>query len=351
MEEENLIRLSPNKNSLTFELGAISYHLPHLNTLKHRLLPISGDWKVIKNGETINFPSLAPGTYNLEIVGVNSNNLEGPLKNIQIIIDYPLSQYLWFQLLSLIPITGLIYFFIRLNFSIREKRINEVQEERNRIGQELHDDLGGGLTSIQYIADDLLNSSIIIKEKQELQKISKRTVELAKSMDTIIWALDKRSNSLKDLLVQIRLFSESYLKENAILLSSDYPTDVPQIKLFGEMRRNIYLIIKESLHNVVKHSKANLVNLNIDLDPKKQNINSFLKNGLKTLLLIKPNYSSYYFQITIEDNGQGFDFERTFVRSRGLKNIFERTQKLNGEVSFISKEGIGTKISLIIPIG
>lgn len=193
-----------------------------------------------------------------------------------------------------------------------------LENERSRVASDMHDDLGSGLTKIKYLSDISLQSS---KISENLPKIKLIATDLVENMSEIIWALKEENDTLENLLTYIKKYAAEYLDENNIEISIKIPSDFPNVTIKGDIRRNIFLTIKEILHNVVKHSQANFVDISIQLD---ENLN-----------------------IKIHDNGIGFDIEKNKA-GNGLKNMKKRMEKVYGK--FICLNNNGTQINLQIPM-
>lgn len=195
-----------------------------------------------------------------------------------------------------------------------------LENERTRIAADMHDDLGSGLTRITYLSQMALANP---DNRDNLLNINKTSSDLIENMSEIIWAMKEENNSIEDLITYIKLYSVEYLESNAINLEITIPENYTNIVINGDYRRNIFLSVKEALHNVVKHSKASIVKIEISL-----------KTNLK---------------ITIIDNGIGFDCksEKT-KKGNGLQNMTKRIENINGSIECISDNG--TKLLFTIPI-
>jgi signal transduction histidine kinase len=141
-------------------------------------------------------------------------------------------------------------------------------------------------------------------------------------MSEIIWAMNSSNDSLPSLLSYIRSFAADFLEHAAIQHNFEIPEHVPNIKLTGGMRRHIYLAVKESLNNVVKHSHATEATLAVHV--------------LHDRLTIR-----------IQDNGKGFDREQVRLFGNGLKSIQNRMTAIGGQAQIISDNG--TTVFLDIP--
>jgi len=193
-----------------------------------------------------------------------------------------------------------------------------LENERSRVASDMHDDLGSGLTKIKYLSDISIQSE---KVNENLSKIKSIATDLVENMSEIIWALKEENDTLENLLTYIKKYSAEYLEENNIDIKIKIPSVIPNISIKGDIRRNIFLTIKEILHNVVKHSQATHVEIHIKLD-----------NNLS---------------VKIQDNGVGFEIEK-IISGNGLKNMKKRMEKLKG--TFNCMNNSGTLIILQIPM-
>jgi signal transduction histidine kinase len=141
-------------------------------------------------------------------------------------------------------------------------------------------------------------------------------------MGEIVWALNEKNDSLSDLLSYTRSYAVEYLSQNGINCTVALPDSIPAGFVSGEFRRNIYLTVKETLHNVVKHAQASAVNITIQADQR--------------------------LEITIQDNGTGFDKKNIRPFSNGLTNMEKRIKEIGGRFSITNEKGTLVKINVPI---
>lgn len=199
--------------------------------------------------------------------------------------------------------------------------IDARDSERTRISQEIHDDIGSGLTSIRLLSEiaKVKNSE---SDKKELEKISATSNVLMDKMNEIIWTLNSRNDTLLNLITYLRHQIVEFFEPSNIILEINLPENVHDAPLSGNVRRNIILSVKEALHNIVKHSQASIVSVNFSFDK--------------------------VFIISIKDNGVGFLHDKITDHTNGLRNMKERLTSIGGSCN-ISSNG-GTNIELIIPL-
>jgi signal transduction histidine kinase len=192
--------------------------------------------------------------------------------------------------------------------------------ERKRISAEMHDDIGSGLTTIQFLSNALPVSSSADNEKT-IRKITYTSQLLMDKMNEIVWSLNQEFDTLGDTIAYIRNTVSELLENAGIKYEFQAPEQVPPVQLSGETRRNIYLVVKEATHNVIKHAHASKVRYEINLNGK--------------------------VEVKIHDNGQGMQGGNAF--GNGLKNMKQRMKDSGG--SFSIAEQNGTLVTLVLPLG
>ncbi len=197
------------------------------------------------------------------------------------------------------------------------------EKERNRIAQEIHDDIGAGLTNIRLLSEIAKGKNAALP-MVEIDKISTSASELIENMNEIIWSINSKNDTLFNLIAYIRRYVVSYFEINeAIIVKTQIPEIIPTKQITGDFRRSVFLTIKEALHNIMKHANATVVNLNMTISEQK--------------LLI-----------TIMDNGKGIDAGVKRAFSNGLKNMKERIENLGGQ--FLIQAHNGTIVTMELPI-
>ena len=178
----------------------------------------------------------------------------------------------------------------------------------------MHDDLGAGLSRIRFLSQSILNKKISDEViRTELKKITSFSDEMSEKMGEIVWALNEKNDTLADLVAYTRSYAVEYLANHNIECEANTPLHLPGTFITGEMRRNIFLSVKECLHNIVKHAGATKVCFSVELEK-----------------MIK---------IIIHDNGKGIDWNNRRAFSNGMENISRRMKEINGDVNFVNEQG------------
>lgn len=191
------------------------------------------------------------------------------------------------------------------------------QQERMRIAKEIHDDIGSGLTSLVFLTSSLPEGTDSTGVKERVTGIARQMVG---QMNEIVWSLNSDQDSLEDLVIYIRHSISEMLETVGLEYEFRIPAAIPAVSVVGAQRRHIFLVIKEAVHNCIKHAEATKVILSM----------SFTDT----------------ISITIEDNGRGISGEKT--TGNGLKNMQYRMQQVGGEWKLVSIEPV--KIQLTVPL-
>lgn len=189
--------------------------------------------------------------------------------------------------------------------------------ERVRISKEIHDDLGSSLTTISLLTE-VLKTKIDGVKVPEVAKISATSARMVDSMNEIVWALNVHNDTLDSLVAFIRKYARDFLQDTSIKLV--FEEDVNQdFTLQGNVRRSIYLVVKEAINNVVKHADAQQVKLNIQTDNNK-------------------------LTIMIEDDGNGINEAKKSVFGNGLRNMKQRIEDIGGTFLMYQTKGMVVSI-------
>lgn len=309
------------------------------------------------NSQPREWPSLLPGS-RLQLTGVyssaqkeygegNDNSFELLINSLADIII--LQQPSWWTVshtISVITVlviglgTAMIWITLlrrkveerttQLKQEIEERQFVEhrrvMETERSRVSQDLHDELGSGLTEVGLLGDLLNNPAVPSAEKQEyLVKLTDTARSLVTSLDEIVWAVNPSYDSIASLASYYILFAQRFLDLAGVACLPQIPRDFSDYPLASKGRHGLFLAFKEALNNVVRHSGATKVRMRIDVSDRE---------------LI----------ILVADNGQGFNTTQV-AGGEGLQGMRCRMKNLGGRCDIRSHPGAGTEIEFRLPLG
>ena len=290
------------------------------------------EWSDTSSIADINLLNLSPGDYTLKVksffpsTSYSSKEIEFSFQILP-----PWWQTLLFRLIVASFVMGLLIIASRIYYRIklrRQKIVLEkqqaIEKERTRIATDMHDDLGAGLSRIKFLSETIGIKKLRQQPiEDDISSIRHYSHDMIDKMGEIVWALNEKNDSLSDLLAYTRAYAVEYLSQNGIRCVVETPDDFPLSFVSGEFRRNIYLTVKEALHNIVKHSQAETVFIRFNI-----------LHGLT---------------ITIQDDGLGFDKENIRPYSNGLTNMQKRMKDLGGSFEIQSNGGTTIKLSASLP--
>lgn len=284
---------------------------------EYQLQGFEMDWVKVSY-PLVRYMGLRQGNYRF-IIKAFSKNKEIAQKSLIFNVKPSITEVWWFYpvvgLSAFLLIIGGVYLFLLYNFRQKMK----VQQLRNKIASDLHDEIGSTLSSIA-ISSSVVNKQLAgkVPEIEDiLHQIKIDSEETVLTIRDTVWALNPDNDSFDVLIEKIRSFSKQILPLKGIkLIFENNIKDTKSIKLGIENRKNLFLILKEIINNIAKHSEATEAKIILN---KKSDLLSF----------------------EIIENGKGFDTEMNY-EGNGLKNLQKRALESIFELKIDSKIGEGT---------
>jgi len=208
----------------------------------------------------------------------------------------------------------------------REERFTELERVRQRIATDLHDDIGSSLTRISLLSE-VVQRQIDGTEApvaQPLSLIARLSRELVDSMSDIVWAINPKKDHLSDLSQRMRHFASDVFTARGIDFRFRAPDAEQNIKVGANVRRELFLLFKEAVNNIVRHSGCSHADIEFRAEAE----------GLV---------------LRLSDDGRGFDASQKST-GHGLASMRERTEGLNGTLEIVSREDEGTTLAFTIPL-
>lgn len=333
------ITLRANRDNLEIRFTGISFIKPEQVKFRYRIEGLSNSWTDLGTIREVYFPSLPPGEYTFHVIAANSDgvwNQDGA--RIKLFVRAPFWRRPWF-------IAGAVFLVLLAGFFIVRSRIRELQrrqrvqqefsrkllesqeQERQRIAAELHDSIGQSLLIIKnraYIAlGDLDERDTVQEQLEELSESATQAIEECREISYNLRPYQiERFGLTKTLEAIFRRISEVSSIETVVDAASIDNLFTP------ETENNLYRVVQESVNNIIKHSGATQARLTIARDSDR-------------------------IEITIGDNGSGFDRDQATRDAKkrtgfGLIGMAERMRLSGASYEIDSELGHGTTIRILI---
>ncbi|MGM9509094.1 two-component regulator propeller domain-containing protein [Larkinella sp. GY13] len=316
--DRQTLTLDHDQNSLTLEFAALNYTSAAKNQYAYQLKNFNHDWVYAGTRRTVTYTNLDPGTYTFRVKGSNNDGLWNHAGTfLTIVIEPAWWQTVWFKILMLITIVGLAYAF----YHYRLAQLRHIQTLRDQIARDLHDDVGGVLSSISFYSEA---ASAMHREGRFqdsyhlLQKIADNARTTIERMSDVVWSMRSDTNNALRLAERLESFGHELLAQRGIRLVIEAEPVLERFPLSPDVLRNLYLIGKEALHNAAKHSEATEVRLQIRQTGGKVNLE-------------------------VQDNGSGFIGPGN---GNGLDSMKKRADAIGARFTLTSQNIGGTIVSI-----
>lgn len=278
------------------------------------------DWKQPTRQRSVIYESVRPGRYRFLVRAIDSSGgLSLPPASVRFRVLAPLWMRWWSLALLATAAAGILYAAHRY----RTEQLLGIERMRLRLASDLHDELGSGLASIGVLSE-FANQRLPDKGQatDAVSRVAEISRELLESVGDLLWSLDPRPDSLGDLTGRMRAFANDMLAGAGIELDFHSSDLIEKQRIDPEERRQIYLIFREAIHNVLRHSRCKRVAIEISCA------------GGRLVL-------------SVRDDGVGFD-TAAHSEGRGIESMHRRAESLSGLLEW--KQDQGTNLILTIPL-
>jgi signal transduction histidine kinase len=314
------IALPYNSNDLQFILSSPAFYDPSNISFRYRIAGLKEDWQTTKPGErSIRYASLPPGTYKFEAFAINNKGIQQKEKiEFELTINKPWWKQWWFYSFVVMLLSTVIYFLYKYQVS----QLLKVEKVRRNISSDLHDDIGATLSSINIYTE------LAKKEKDNneyLDVIQQHSKEVTGKLDDLIWSINPRNDNFDKLISRMHSYALPLLQAKNIACTFNFNESLSKEKLQVQVKQNLYLVFKELVNNVVKHSQAQ---------------NCFVNLTCRDNLII----------FSVQDDGKGYDTLKESTDGNGIINMKERVEKMRGHIEIQSDPQKGTLVLVYIPL-
>ncbi|MCF8246028.1 MAG: hypothetical protein K9J37_04425 [Saprospiraceae bacterium] len=316
------LRLPYSSNNISITYSAMHWLYPFKTQYQYRFSTgkDSGEWIGIEE-PFIQLNALQPGHYVLELGAKGAGGIPSLPKVLHIEIRPPFWKQTWFLLLC----AGLLLLLFYAVYRFRLTQLKKQLEVRDTISKNLHDDIGSSLSNIQILnelarrnlGDQAKASTFLGRAGEDIRRISE-------ALSEIVWNVNPKYDDLQFLFARMKRYAAESFEGIEIRYELDFPEDANHLKMGMEQRRDFYLIFKESIHNLVKYSGANMARVKVEV--------------LQHKILLE-----------VSDDGIGFSKTEGNV-GNGLISMQQRAGKWTGKLVIKSTAGAGTSIHLSMPL-
>ncbi|MHC1769378.1 MAG: triple tyrosine motif-containing protein [Verrucomicrobiia bacterium] len=326
------LRLPPGSGQrLEFHYTAVSLVGADRLSFRHRLEGYDTEWSQETDLRLAFYTNLRPGDYRFEVEAANAH---GIWSSVPASLEFEILPFFWqTTLFRLSSVTALALAALGLHgHRLRTlRRLHSVRQEqalaaeKERIAADMHDELGAALTQITILGEVAKGQPALSPQtRSTLDRISGAARDVTARMSELVWVTNPRNDKLDNLVAYLREHAAAQLEDTAVLPRLEFPATVPDHRVSASFRRNLLLVVKEALNNVIKHSQASEVHVQLHLADDK-------------------------LHLRIEDNGRGLAGPRR-AGGNGLGNMERRIRDLGGEFTLEPEPGKGVSIRCTLPL-
>jgi signal transduction histidine kinase/ligand-binding sensor domain-containing protein len=329
------ITVGPGRGDMEFRYTGLSLGSPSLVRFKYKLEGLDTDWNEGGAERKAVYRHVPPGDFVFRLMACNSDGVwseQSPL--LSMVFQPYFYQTSWFRGGVAVGTLAGLSFAVgaimrrRMKLRLEElRRQHELERERARIAQDLHDELGAGLTEISLLGGMLQRPGGLPERNHlALPRIVQRCRDLVTALDEIVWAINPRNDTASSLGSYLCRYAQEFLELSLIRCRFEVREAQPDHPLDSEQRHNLFLAFKEVLTNVVRHSNASEVLIRISTSEQGQLL------------------------IGVEDDGKGLPQSSVGENADGLANLRRRMAALGGICDIGVRDGGGVAVRLRIPL-
>jgi ligand-binding sensor domain-containing protein/signal transduction histidine kinase len=316
--------LGPAQNQLQAEFVGIDYEPGEVVRYSYKLEGADSNWSTPRYQQNVSYAALASGKYRFLVKAVTSEGMES---EVPAEIDFTVLPPIWKRLWFVTLLATLTIALVVAAHRYRVAQIVALERMRTAIATDLHDDIGASLSQIAILSEIARVGGNGKTGSEPLERIATLARELVDSMGDIVWSIRSEPRGMESLIRHMREFALDLLTSQGIDFELRTPPASDTIQISLQVRRQLFLMFKECIHNAARHSRCTAVVAEVKV------IN-------REVLLI------------VEDNGIGLDFsKKTSSRSggTGISGMQNRAKSLGGSMNLTSSPGQGCRVEIRVP--
>ena len=324
------LTLPYENNTISFYFAALEYSDPQNVNFRYKMDGVDNDWVESGTQNFARYSKIGVGDFTFKLMASNSDGEWSRPITLAISVTPPFTQTPLFYCMAMASFVGIVWLY----FNSRRKRHEErmqletekreaLEQERQRIARDVHDDLGSGLSALSLQTAIAQYRTTPEEIKSELEKIDQTARDLSGKIKEVIWTVSAKNDTVANLISYLNQYAVDLLENTDLDVSVNLPEDIPEVTLTGEYRRTTFLAFKEALNNVIKHAKATQLYINFIVGPDNM-------------------------QVEVADNGIGFDPQLLLASTgNGLLNMQTRMRDIGGDCYFKTSNQ-GSKVTFLL---
>jgi ligand-binding sensor domain-containing protein/two-component sensor histidine kinase len=318
--------LSPSQNQLQAEFVGLDYEPGQVLRYRYKLEGADKDWSLPRDQHVVDYGALTGGKYRFLVKAVTSEGVESAAPaEIDFTVLPPVWKRWWFESLALVVGLALVFAVHRY----RVAQMVSIERMRTAIASDLHDDIGASLSQIAILTEVArAGGNGHGRPGEPLERVATLARELVDSMSDIVWSIRSEPHGLDSLIRRLREFALDVLGSQGIEFDLQANEKRENVGLSLEVRRQLFLIYKESIHNAVRHSHCTSVRAELKVTDRE-------------------------IALTVEDNGTGFsplDIAPDQNGGNGIPSMRRRAESLGGSLELRAEPGLGCVVSVRLPM-
>ena len=336
LNDPDKMRLQSGVRRIEFHYTLPNFQVPERLRFRYRLAGYDPDWVEAQQRRVAYYGQLPPGLYRFQVM---AGGPDGGWREAGAGLRVEVVPRFWerrlVQVLAGALLVGGFLGVARIRASAKlRRRLQQLEaqqaleNERRRIAEDIHDDLGSSLTRIAWLGElAAADKAAPAKVEAHTRKIAHHARQMVKSMDEIVWAVNPRNDTLHSLVQYVTYHANETCEPTPLNCRLEVPPDLPPLALSSDARHDLFLAVKEGLNNTLKHAAATEARIRFAA------VDSVLT-------------------VVVEDNGRGFDplLQRPGRQGHGLPNLRRRIEGLGGTFCCDSAPGRGTRLSFVVKL-